>query len=168
MWRYAATLREIIPRCHCDGNHIQRWRRCYQLWRCLDLRRGYCLRLGLDDGGDHLKISAGLKPIYRDVLIWTKFDVKCGLYSVLLTLEPLIIRGISVGTSCVTTVLYTEESTRVVHVGVGVTMTVLTLNEGWGALRGLEMPAWPGPGRILGLSHIEGFGSLGITKFTTL
>ena len=58
-----------------------------------------------------------------------------------LTLEPLSIIGTSVGTSCVTTVLYTEESTRVVHVGVGVTTTVLRLSEGCGALSGLVMPA---------------------------
>ena len=58
-----------------------------------------------------------------------------------LTLEPLSMIGTSVATSCVTTVLYTEESTSVVHVGVGVTTTVLRLNEGCGALTGLAMPA---------------------------
>ena len=49
--------------------------------------------------------------------------------------------GTSVATSCVTTVLYTEESTRVVHVGVGVTTTVLRLRDGCGALSGLVIPA---------------------------
>ena len=60
-----------------------------------------------------------------------------------LTLLPLSIMGTSVATSVVTTVLYTEESTSVVHVGVGVTRTVFKLSEGRGALRGLVMPAWP-------------------------
>ena len=70
-------------------------------------------------------------PNYSVLLIWAEFKGKCWFsFASFLTLEPLSIMGTSVGTSCVTTVLYTEESTRVVHVGVGVTTTVLKLNEG--------------------------------------
>ena len=46
---------ETVPRRLCDGDHAQRRRRRDQLGRRLDLRRGDCLRRGLDDGGDHLE-----------------------------------------------------------------------------------------------------------------